>query len=85
MKQMKRFIECTNKSSSSRSAKRTITNRGKARVQSTERSSQNVQAAAEAQQMGYKMKTRMRKAIKGAILKEKAAERIIRTNPKSKV
>jgi len=45
----------------SRAAKRTITNVGKARVRSTERSSQKVQAAAKAQQMGYKVKARMGK------------------------
>jgi len=64
MKQMKRFMECAEKSSSSRSAKRTIVNMGKARVWSTERSSQNIQAAAKAQQMGYKVKARMAKAMK---------------------
>jgi len=74
MKQMKRFIECADQFSSSRSVKRTITNAGKARVRSTERSSQKVQAATKAEQMGYKVKARMGKAMKRAISNEKPQE-----------
>jgi len=47
---------------------------GKARVRSTERSSQNGQAAAKAQQMVYKVKAEMGKAMKRAIPKEKQLE-----------
>ena len=53
---------------------RTITNAGKARVWSTERLSQKVQAAAKAQQIGYKVKARMGKAMKRAIPNEKQLE-----------
>ena len=49
-------------------------NPGKARVQSTERSSQKVQAATKAQLMGYKVKARMGKAMKRAIPNEKQLE-----------
>jgi len=74
MKQMNRFIECADESSSSRSAKRPITNAGKARVRRAEPPSQKVQAAAKAQQMGYQVKARMRKAIKKTIPNEKPLE-----------
>jgi len=74
MKWMKRFIEYEDKSSSSRSAKRTITNAGKARVRSTEHSSQKVQATTKAQQMGYTVKARMGKAMKRSIPNEKQLE-----------
>jgi len=49
-------------------------NAGKARVRSTERSSQKVQAAAKAQHMRYKVKARMGKAMKRAISNEKQLE-----------
>jgi len=74
MEQMKRFIEGADYCSSSRSAKRTITNAGKARIRSTERSFQNVEAAAKAQWMGYKVKARMGKAMKRAIPDDKQLE-----------
>jgi len=53
---------------------RTITNADKARVRSMERSSQQVQAATKAQEMGYKVKARMGKAMKRAIQNEKQLE-----------
>jgi len=56
------------------SVKRTITNAGKARVRSTARSSQEVQAFDKAQQMGYKVKARIGKAMKRAIPNEKPQE-----------
>jgi len=49
-------------------------NGSKARVRSTERSSQKVQAAAKAPQIGYKVKARMGKAMKRAIRNEKQLE-----------
>jgi len=49
-------------------------NAGKARFQSTERSSQKVQAVAKAQQMGYQVKAGMGKAMKRAIPNEKQLE-----------
>jgi len=49
-------------------------NPGKARIRSMERSSPKVQATTKAQQIGYKVKARMRKAMKSAIPNEKQLE-----------
>jgi len=49
-------------------------NLSKVRFRSMERSSQKLQAAAKAQQMGYKVKARMGKARKKAIPNEKQLE-----------
>jgi len=51
-----------------------MTNAGKARVRSTDRLSQNGQAAAKAPQMVCKVKARMGNAMKRAILNEKQLE-----------
>jgi len=51
-----------------------MTNAGKASVWSTQRSSQKVEAAVKAQQIGYKVKARMGESMQRTILNEKQLE-----------